>query len=213
MTDRVIILSIAFLLAGWHSYCQAPALRKDSILFGIRVPPFFTKDSLSKMDTLPVKTWMRLEKSKITHSMEKGENTAINKTRRPFLDFTGGYASYTFNYRSDLDTPYTEKNIAQHQVLSTLNFRVGGLVPIKVNSFIRRSNSMVFQDITDVQVAFDANAYRSGLASMLRQRLMRQTPGSDSLAGKLYGLRRGQMKELDAWLQDPLTRQKLIEAN
>jgi hypothetical protein len=221
MRSRRIILFLVFASAGLNSFCQTITLRRDSTVFGIRVPPFFTRDSAAyKADTLNVQTLLQQEKNNLrkkwslsrkdsSHSLLKKDVVA----RSPFLTFTGGYASYGFNYRSDLDTPYTEKNITQHQVVSTLNFTIGGLIPIRVNSFIRRSNSSIFRDITDVQVAFDAAGYRNGLASLARDRLKRQDPGVDSIAAKLYTLRQGQAKKLGAWLQDPLTGQKLIEAN
>jgi hypothetical protein len=148
------------------------------------------------------------------HRKDTVRKQLFNIPSRPaFLLFRGGYAGYTFNYRSVLDTPYAEKNLAQHQVMSTLNFTIKGIVPIRVNSFIRRSNSAIFRDITDVQVAFDAAAYRNLLTSSVRDRMLRQAPSADSLAKKLYNLRQSQLKSLLNWLQDPLTKQKLVEAN
>ncbi|MES1159171.1 MAG: hypothetical protein ABUM51_00295, partial [Bacteroidota bacterium] len=202
---------------------------RDSLVFGIRVPPFLLKDSGSaKMDSLSVKGLLQSERGSLRKKTGLSGQTAsqsahkedslrklalVRAKQQPFLRFTGGYASYGFNYRSDLDTPYTEKNITQHQIVSTLNFTVAGLIPIRVNSFIRRSNSSIFRDITDVQVAFDAAAYRNGLTSKVREYYREQTSGVDSLAGKLYSLRQGQVKNLGAWLQDPLTGQKVVEAN
>lgn len=203
--------------------------RGDSLVFGVRVPLFLLKDSgASVRDSGSVQSLLQTGKNKLlqkpvaagqalSKTMRKEDSlrkAALSRAgRQPFLVFTGGYASYGFNYRSDLDTPYTEKNITQHQVVSTLNFTVAGLIPIRVNSFIRRSNSSIFRDITDVQVAFDAAGYRNRLASRVRDLYRQGAPGVDSLAGKLYGSRLQQAKNAGAWLQDPLTKQKLIEAN
>jgi len=131
----------------------------------------------------------------------------------PFLQLKGGYTGYSYYYRGNLDTPYTEKNIGQHQVISTLNLAVEGIIPIRVTTYIRRSNSSLFKDITDVQVAFDAAAYRAGLAGRIREELLKQAPGQDTILGKLYDLRRLQALKLANWLHDPLTGQKLVEAN
>jgi hypothetical protein len=202
---------------------------KDTMLFGETIPSFVMKDSTRKTDTLSALALLKMEKNAFskafslrkkdsTRSARKSQPTQdskpnLQKRPAPFLRFTGGYASYNFNYRSSLDTPYTEKNITQHQVLSTMNFTVAGLIPIRVNSFIRRSNSGIFRDITDVQVVFDAAAYRSRLASMMRERLLSQAPGADSMAGKLYALKKWRADQLGNWLKDPLTHQKVIEAN
>ena len=226
MIWRSIIGCVAGVLIAWGSYGQQKVPSKDATLFGIPMPPLIFKDSAGhRTDTLTVKSLIQMEKNnwkknglsfkKDSAHHSSAKNTSMEKKRAPapLLKFTGGYACYNFNYRSDLDTPYTEKNITQHQVVSTLNFTVAGLIPIRVNSFIRRSNSTIFRDITDIQVAFDAAAYRNGLASTIRRQLMSQAPGADSLAGKLSKLRRTQVGQLGAWLQDPLTAQKLVEAN
>jgi len=209
---RAIILLLSFAGIGLSSFCQTAPVKKDSTVFGLALPPGITRDStLFKFDTMTVQGMLQREKNNLAKKGALPRKEAVHPS--PSLAFTGGYASYGFNYRSDLDTPYTEKNITQHQVVSTLNFMVGGLIPIRVNSFIRRSNSSVFRDITDVQVAFDAAGYRNGLASRMRESLLQQAPGTDSTTGKLYALQQNRLKKLGAWLQDPLTGQKLVEAN
>ena len=225
MRIRFTILILLSLVQGIYSFGQGLIPRKDTIVFGTPVPYFLLKDSLfGGKDTGSVQKWLQAERGGLQKRMSAFRKDSLRKTlagpmprkensHPSFLQFTGGYASYGFNYRSDLDTPYTEKNITQHQVVSTLNFTVAGLVPIRVNSYIRRSNSAIFRDITDVQFAFDAASYRNGLAGRMRALYQHQDPGVDSLAGKLYGLRQGEAKKLGAWLQDPLTGQKLVEAN
>lgn len=206
--SRRVILYVLFLSIRLGSNAQVLLPGKDTILLGIPVPLFFLKDSATRgKDTFSLQKSIR-SKKQTTKTQEQ------HPTARPgLLQFNGGYAGYGFNYRSALDTPYTEKNITQHQVNSTLNFTVAGMVPIRVNSFIRRGNSAIFRDITDIQVSFDAAAYRQQLAGKLRERLQQQAPPVDSLAGRLYGIRQLQAKKLGSWLQDPLTKQKLIEAN
>lgn len=226
MRIGAIILFLLAVLIAPDCFGQAiPG--KGGMVFGVKAPPFILSDSGSAKADSSVQLLLFKEKNSLrkklglsgqdsvrSHREDSLRRAAMARARRaPFLAFTGGYASYGFNYRSDLDTPYTEKNITQHQILSTLNFTVAGLIPIRVNSFIRRSNSSIFRDITDVQVAFDAAGYRNGLASRVRDLYRQQDPGVDSLAGKLYALRQGQANQLGLWLHDPLTHQKLVEAN
>jgi|GEM_PF-6351098 len=64
-----------------------------------------------------------LDSSPVTHPFDN------LFTSKPLLQFTGGYASYHFNYRSNMDTPYVESNIAQHNVSGTMHFRIAGLIP------------------------------------------------------------------------------------
>ncbi|HVU57799.1 MAG TPA: hypothetical protein VHD83_22210 [Puia sp.] len=209
MRGRIVICVVFLLSMRQHASGQIVIPRKDTTLLSIPVPLLLLHDSsVHAKDTLSIR---RL----LTRRSPGRKDTALfNIPSRPaFLRFTGGYAGYIFNYRSVLDTPYAEKNLAQHQVVSTLDFSIKGMIPIRVNSFIRRSNSAIFRDITDIQVAFDAAAYRNQLAARMREQMLQQAPSPDTLAKKLYGIRQLQLRSLGNWLQDPLTKQKLIEAN
>jgi len=133
---------------------------------------------------------------------------------RPLLQFTGGMVSYNFDYRSNIDTPFLEKNIAQHQLLSSLNMTVAGSLPFRVNAFIRKSNSAVFRDINDVQVIFDAAAFRNMVSSGLRNRLLSEANKlKDTLAGMLMDHNLAEAKKLSNWLTGSMSMQKLVDAN
>lgn len=132
---------------------------------------------------------------------------------KPRLAITGGYVSYQFNYRSAIDTPYIEKDIAQHNITGNLNLTVAGHLPVRVTWWSRQSNSRVFRDITDVQASFDGNAFQQQLQASLRQRLLSMAPSlHDSLTGKLYALKQFRLDELRTGLS-AFNPQHLIEAN
>jgi hypothetical protein len=108
-------------------------------------------------------------------------------TTKPLVKLTGGYISYQFNYRSAIDTPYVEKDIAQHNIAGNLFVTVAGHLPLRVTWWSRQSNSHVFRDITDVQASFDGAAFRQQLQASLRRRLRAMAPlVHDSLTEKLY---------------------------
>jgi hypothetical protein len=217
----MFILTLLLFLIGLSAYTQTTNLPgKDS---SAKTLSPLTPDTMSRS----LKSFLDQErqqfKNSILHPKKDsfhlenpfgGGKNAIRIQERPvFFKFTGGYVGYNFSYRSDADTPYTEKDISQHQVISSLNFTIAGMIPIRVNGFIRRSNSSVFQDITDMQVAFDAAAYRNRVSSLMKGQLLKQTSGIDSMTGKLYNIKRLQTDNLGNWLKDRLTSQKLIEAN
>lgn len=132
---------------------------------------------------------------------------------KPRLEITGGYVSYQFNYRSAIDTPYVEKDIAQHNITGNLNLRVAGHLPVRLTFWSRQSNSRVFRDITDVQASFDGAAFQQQLQASLRQRLLAMAPSlNDSLTEKLYALKQLRLDELRTALSAFKT-QSLIEAN
>lgn len=133
---------------------------------------------------------------------------------KPLLRLNGGYVSYQFNYRSAIDTPYTEKDIAQHNITGNLQLTVAGHLPIRVSWWSRQSNSTVFRDITDVQVAFDGNAFQQQLQASLRQRLLAMAGSlKDSLSEKLYGLKTGSLDDLRKKLTLDFAPQSLVEAH
>lgn len=133
---------------------------------------------------------------------------------KPLVKVNGGYVSYQFNYRSAIDTPYVEKNIAQHNITGNLFFTLAGHLPVRLTWWSRQSNSRVFRDITDVQASFDGPAFQQQLQASLRQRLLAMAPNlRDSLTEKLYGLKKLQLDDLRQSLQTSFSPQSLVEAN
>lgn len=133
---------------------------------------------------------------------------------KPLIKFGGGYISYQFDYRSNIDTPYIEKDLAQHNTTGNLNFLLGNILPLRVTFWSRQSNSQLFRDITSVNVSFDAVAFRNQLQAAMKQRLLKLAPNlEDSLTEKLYQLKKLQFGELDELLKSRFSPQALIEAN
>jgi hypothetical protein len=133
-----------------------------------------------------------------------------NVDSKPLLAIKGGYASYGYNYRSNIDTPFTEKNIGQHNAVGYIDVLVGNHLPLKVNYWIRRSNSAVFRDVTDVQVMFDPGGLRNNIINQQRQRLG-QLAQFDSLPQELYQSELQQLKGLSNKLSNPFTIQQIRE--
>ena len=139
----------------------------------------------------------------------------INKIfkAKPLLSFTGGMVVYNVNYRSNIDTPFAEKNTIQHVVNGSLNFSIANF-PIRVNYLIRRSNSSFFRDINDVQAEFDVNNFHNQFKSSLQQRLMSFIPVlQDSLLEMEYKWKFNELSRIGDWLNSPMLMQKLIESD
>lgn len=133
---------------------------------------------------------------------------------KPLAKFSGGYVSYQFDYRSNIDTPFVERNLAQHNTTGQLNFMLGNLLPMRVTFWSRQSNSSLFRDITSVNASFDAGAFRNQLQTAMKNRLLKMVPHlEDSLTEKLYGLKQLQVGELDDLLQKRFSHQDIVEAN
>jgi len=132
----------------------------------------------------------------------------------PAVGVRGGSISYQFNYWQNIDTPYFERNVAQHNLLGKLNFFVAGSLPFTFSYWVRRSNSSLYSDITDVQLSFNASELGNQVQSALRGRLLGIANNlRDSLSEQLLGIKIKKLAEAQQWLKHPMQMQRLIECN
>lgn len=133
------------------------------------------------------------------------------KSKAPLLSIGQGYISYNFNFRNRIDTPFAEKNISQHTINSSMRVAIKGF-PVLVNTLIRQSNSGLFRDIADVQVAFDGAAYKNTLKEALQKQLLQQTTFlKDSFLIKSYQAILNDWTRKFQALNNPVHLQKLQE--
>lgn len=131
----------------------------------------------------------------------------------PLVKLNGGFISYNLNYRSNIDTPFLEKNILQHNIYGNMNLSVAG-IPLKINYLIRRSNSTVFRDINDIQFEFDAMQFGNTIRAGIREKLLSLAPGfTDSLLVLDYKINFEKLKKLKDELNSSERLQKLAEYN
>jgi hypothetical protein len=132
---------------------------------------------------------------------------------KPFFKFNGGFISYNMNYRSNIDTPFAEKNILQHNTYGNLNFSVANL-PFRVNYLLRRSNSAIFRNINDVQLEFDAMQFGNTIKTKLKEKVFAIAAGlKDTLLELNYKISLEKFKSFGDWFNNPEILQKLTESN
>jgi hypothetical protein len=107
-------------------------------------------------------TGLKMKKREFLNDLSNQTYANLFDTK-PLVKFSGGYVSYQFDYRSNIDTPYIEKDLAQHNTTGHLNFLLGSILPLRVTFWTRQSNSSLFRDITSVNMSFDAGAFRNQL--------------------------------------------------
>jgi hypothetical protein len=133
---------------------------------------------------------------------------------KPAIAATGGRVDYTYYYRSNIDTPFIQQNVYQQQFNATAGLTVGNVLPLRINTQVRRSNSLLFRNITDVQVEFDMVAFQqklyAGVAEGLRQsaELLK-----DSVTGMLSSLKSLELVNANNWFTNNFSLQQFIEAN
>lgn len=155
---------------------QASRLKKDTIAAAVDTTITSVKQSLkrnfdtqisrlkkgfdSKQETLGSLPPKNLD-STLMHSYDSKIVKSIFSAK-PFFLFRGGNIAYNLNYRSNIDTPFIEKNILQHNSYGSFNFSVGNL-PFKLNYLLRRSNSNLFKNINDVQLEYDSRYFNNNI--------------------------------------------------
>jgi hypothetical protein len=138
---------------------------------------------------------------------------ALPAFSKPFAALTGGRLDYTWYYRNNMDTPFIQQNVYQHQLNASAGLVPGNVLPLRVNAQVRRSNSLLFRNITDVQVVFDMGAFQqkvyAGVTDRLRQsaELLR-----DSVTGMLSNLASLKLRDATELFNSKFNPQALVEA-
>ncbi len=100
--------------------------------------------------------------------------------RSPLLKIHGNIL-YDLNYRSNIDTPYAEKDVYQHTVQTYLDITVKDNYPFRVYFTTRFSNSSLFRNFSNMNFLYNAGDFNRRVKRQV-QRLLQQRPELDSLA-------------------------------
>lgn len=131
--------------------------------------------------------------------------------RRP-LQIEGGNISYQYDYRSNIDTPFLDKNISQHYLNGQLNVTAFKAIPLTITFLVRETNSSIFRDIHDVRVDFNAIQYAQSTWNNYRRQLTASMPGiRDSLQNTIRELTR--LSAIPVNVDRVNLQQKLVECN
>lgn len=80
-----------------------------------------------------------------------------------------GSVYYDFIYRSNIDTPFSQKNLQQHTERIQLLITSRSGIPLKLGFALRQSNSPFFRNYFDPNLSFDKNEYLNHLKIELTQ--------------------------------------------
>lgn len=130
----------------------------------------------------------------------------------PFLKVHGNI-QYDFTYRSLVDTPFSQKDFAQHSIQATMDFVIKDKYPVRMTLLSRRSNSPYFDDITDVSVQFNQGMFLNQLKNELNKKLP-DVINKNKLTEieKLYQQKKWEVEALEGWINHPARLQEMIES-
>lgn len=146
-------------------------------------------------------------------------NTVSNPVRseinqsKPRLLSVHGNIQYDFTYRSFVDTPFSQRDFAQHTLQTTLDITFRDKYPVRVTLLTRQSNSPYFDDLTDINVQFNQRSF----LQMIRENLASQFPlkiGEERLkeAAFIYKQKKLEAEALREWVSHPGRLQEIVEA-
>ena len=130
----------------------------------------------------------------------------------PFLKVHGNI-QYDFTYRSLVDTPFSQKDFAQHSVQATIDFVVRDKYPVRMVLLSRRSNSPYFENITDISVQFNQDMFLNQLKNDLNKKLPDKI-NTNKLTEieKMYQQKKWEVEALESWINHPARLQEIVEA-
>ncbi len=137
--------------------------------------------------------------------------TSINK-HEPLVRLKGNIL-YDVNYRSNIDTPFAEKNIFQHTVQTYLDITWKNQYPFRLYLTNHFGNSNWFKNYTDINFQYNPDEFANQVKAKLIA-AVKKAVKYDSLEAIEQSLiaKKNEYSRLTESLKDPAFLQKLIEA-
>jgi hypothetical protein len=130
----------------------------------------------------------------------------------PLLKFHGNIA-YSFDYRSQLDTPFSAANLQQHTEQVYADATLMGKYPFRVLLNSRQSNSPYFRNYTDLNVEFKHQDFQKSVKDAMIAAMVNKMKASDSL--NVYEQRLNSQKAkyaaINNWIDDPARKQEIVQ--
>lgn len=131
----------------------------------------------------------------------------------PFLSVHGNVL-YDYYYQSNIDTPYTEKDIYQHTVQTNLSITVKDRYPLRFSFSTQAGNSSLFRNLTGVRLYYTNRDFKQQLLSKAKgwsAAKLKQQHELDTLADYLQSIE-DKINSLKSFTTTPSFAQKLVEA-
>lgn len=123
-----------------------------------------------------------------------------------------GNILYNLDYRSNIDTPYVEKDIYQHTIQTYLDITVKDQYPVRLYFTNRFSNSSLFRNFTNLNMQFNPHEFSNKVKLAIRRELARRLQLQDSLAltKMLLDKKTGELVTLEKWKTSPAVLQRMV---
>ncbi|MBS0030639.1 hypothetical protein ACTJJ0_24250 [Chitinophaga sp. 22321] len=137
----------------------------------------------------------------------------IPPAKVPFLTIHGN-VMYDYYYQSNIDTPYTEKDIYQHTVQTNLSITVRNKYPLRFSFSTQAGNSSLFRNLTGARLYYTNRDFKQQLLANARNwgaLKLKQQHELDTLRAYKQRLEE-KIADLRSLMNTPSYMQRLIEA-
>jgi hypothetical protein len=174
---QAAIIGCLLVVALGKVFCQERLVAADTL----------SKDTADgRPMALPVRTtckaarmiWFLPVRGEAVMRVHKPAKELPKKT--PLLTLHGNI-SYDFDYWSNIDTPYAERNVNQQTVQTYIDLNYKNEYPFRVIFTTRWSNSSLFRNITDVSFQYNAGQFNNKVRRQALGLLAMDTKERDSL--------------------------------
>jgi hypothetical protein len=149
-----------------------------------------------------------------SYSIKRPSFTLPKLSKKHPAKVNSGNISYYFDYRSNIDTPFIDKNVMQHSLVGQMSTTFFGALPVDINFLFRRTNSSLFSSINDVRIDFNTGAYAQMIRDAYAKSVNNHAPNiKDSLLARLKAAQVSGLGKIIKRINDPDVQQRLVESN
>ena len=133
---------------------------------------------------------------------------------RPVLLDIKGNVSYDFFYQSNIDTPFTERDIHQHTVQTNLTVTIRNQYPLRISFSTQQGNSSLFRNLTGAKLFYNSADFKNKILENARNWAnvkLRQFSEAQKYKLQLDSLR-NQVSALHGYYNSEVYTQQVIEA-
>lgn len=135
------------------------------------------------------------------------------KKRKIGITLSGGFVAYQFQFREMVDTPFAEKNLAQHFLTAQWGMVINERIPVRVTYSQRKSNSSYFRDYLDIKLELDNGQLNRIQQQGLQQYFSRSMDRwRDPLLRPIMDLTIERVKGLGNWLNDREVKNRYLDS-
>jgi hypothetical protein len=141
---------------------------------------------------------------------------AVRRTTTPrsAIRSNGFLLDYSTYYNSNVDTPYSQENLAQHNLMFSGGLNIFNTLPVNVSGLFRRTNSPLFRPINDFQISLDVSSFQQQIADKAKTQYLQNLSNiGDSLLKAKWDQERRLLSALQGKFSNRFSYSKYVEAN